>query len=387
MKKIKVILIIVILILLTGCSDYRELSDMAIASSIGIDIKDGMYEITTQVLNTSMKSSENTSSSSPEIIVYHSNGKTIHEALRNLVLESPKKLYAGHLETVVVSNKIAKEDISEIFDLFLRDAEVSKDFKILVSKDAKVSDIMSLITPYETIPAENISSSIEYSSKEQGHISDITFDKFVSNVLQTGVDAVIPAITIKENSTINEEINPEIRLVIVNKLGIFKNTKFLTYLTESASLGYNLIYGDIVSNVISFKCDKNTYSSVELLKKSSKLTYDINTNTVNIDVFIKSAISELNCNIDIKKESEIKKLEQKLTDSIKSIMNDLIDEAKEYNESDFLGIGKYIYQNNYIYYKNNKDNIKDMIKSMKRNIKIKTEIIQKGIIKEGDEKY
>ena len=68
-------------------------------------------------------------------------------------------------------------------------------------------------------------------------------------------------------------------------------------------------------------------------------------------------------------------------------MNDLIDEAKEYNESDFLGIGKYIYQNNYIYYKNNKDNIKDMIKSMKRNIKIKTEIIQKGIIKEGDEKY
>lgn len=387
MKKIKVILIIVILILLTGCSDYRELSDMAIASSIGIDIKDGMYEITTQVLNTSMKSSENTNSSSPEIIVYHSNGKTIHEALRNLVLESPKKLYAGHLETVVVSNKIAKEDISEIFDLFLRDTEVSKDFKILVSKDAKVSDIMSLITPYETIPAENISSSIEYSSKEQGHISDITFDKFVSNVLQTGVDAVIPAITIKENSTINEEINPEIRLVIVNKLGIFKNTKFLTYLTESASLGYNLIYGDIVSNVISFKCDKNTYSSVELLKNSSKLTYDINTNTVNIDVFIKSAISELNCNIDIKKESEIKKLEQKLTDSIKSIMNDLIDEAKEYNESDFLGIGKHIYQNNYIYYKNNKDNIKDMIKSMKRNIKIKTEIIQKGIIKEGDEKY
>ena len=306
MKKIKVILIIVILILLTGCSDYRELSDMAIASSIGIDIKDGMYEITTQVLNTSMKNSENTNSSSPEIIVYHSNGKTIHEALRNLVLESPKKLYAGHLETVVVSNKIAKEDISEIFDLFLRDTEVSKDFKILVSKDAKVSDIMSLITPYETIPAENISSSIEYSSKEQGHISDITFDKFVSNVLQTGVDAVIPAITIKENSTINEEINPEIRLVIVNKLGIFKNTKFLTYLTESASLGYNLIYGDIVSNVISFKCDKNTYSSVELLKNSSKLTYDINTNTVNIDVFIKSAISELNCNIDIKKESETK---------------------------------------------------------------------------------
>ena len=43
MKK-KIILIILIL-LLTGCSDYRELTDMAIVPSFAIDYKDNKYHV------------------------------------------------------------------------------------------------------------------------------------------------------------------------------------------------------------------------------------------------------------------------------------------------------------------------------------------------------
>ena len=67
-------------------------------------------------------------------------------------------------------------------------------------------------------------------------------------------------------------------------------------------------------------------------------------------------------------------------------MNNTIIEAVKNYKSDFLGIGKNIYQNNYKYYKKNNDNIENIIKNMKSNISVNVDIIQKGIIKEGDEK-
>ena len=46
----------------------------------------------------------------------------------------------------------------------------------------------------------------------------LPFSKFVSNVIQTGVDAVIPIIKISETKTENEEINPKKRLAIAHAL-------------------------------------------------------------------------------------------------------------------------------------------------------------------------
>ena len=55
--------------------------------------------------------------------------------------------------------------------------------------------------------------------------------------------------------------------------------------------------------------------------------------------------------------------------------------------SDFIGIGKYLYQNNYKYYKKNKDKLEDKIKDIKAEYDINITYTQKTSIKRGDEKY
>ena len=47
----RILILLFSLFVLTGCSDYRELTDMAIASSIGLDIKDGNYNVIVHVLD------------------------------------------------------------------------------------------------------------------------------------------------------------------------------------------------------------------------------------------------------------------------------------------------------------------------------------------------
>ena len=56
MEKFKLLLLTIIVLFLTGCSDYRELTDMSIVSSIGIDIKDGKYVTISQILSSNESS-------------------------------------------------------------------------------------------------------------------------------------------------------------------------------------------------------------------------------------------------------------------------------------------------------------------------------------------
>lgn len=391
MKKLKTIIIFLLLILTTGCGDYRELTDMSIVSSVGLDKVDEMYELTVQILDSKMQnggeSSGSSGGSSPKIVVYSSTGKTIHESFRNVVLQAPKKLYIGHIETVIISEKAAKENISSFFDFFLRDAEASKDFNILLAKDYSIKEIMDVLTPLETIPAENIASSIETSSTVEGAVLNVPFDKFVSNTLQTGVDAVMPVLTIINVEGENEEINPSKRLKLTKQMAIFDDYKLLKYTDEYTSLGYNLLKEQLSSNVISFKCDDKNSASIELVSNKSDFSFDTKKNTIKIESKIKGLLSELNCNLNLEKEEDIKKLEDKLKKNFESIFKSMIDTAKDNPKSDFIGIGSYIFKNENKFYKKNKGKIEDMIKNMKSDIKIDVDFIQKGSIKEGDEKY
>lgn len=382
----KIIILILIVLFTSGCSDYRELSDMAMISNIAIDKEDDKYKVIVQVLDSSNSSSSSGESSvSPSVTVYESVGKTLHEAFRNVTLESPKQLYIGHVDTVLVGENAAYEGISEFIDFILRDPEMEKDFNLIISSEP-VSDAMNVLPPLVSIPSENISSSIEIASDIQGMVTNVSFDEFVSNILIKGIDPVLPTLYIKKQETDNEEINPEKRLVLSKKLGIFKDDKLVSYLNDDASLGYNLLNNEGTSSIISFKCDKDAYASIELLGAKSGFAYDKKKNIIKIKMDLTGTLSELNCNMDISKDEKIKELENMLEKRIKEIIDEMIKSLKE-NNSDFIGIGKYLYQNDYKYYNKNKDKLESMIKNIKAEYDINITYTQKTSIKRGDEKY
>lgn len=181
---------------------------MAIISNLGIDKVDEEFHITVQILNSKSNSNDDSKKNSSEVILYNSKGKLYMKHLE-ILLWNLKKLYVGHLESIIISERIAKSNISELFDFILRDPEITKDANILMIKDASINEVMSIITPLESIPAESIKSSIEVASKIQGSVNNIPFDEFVATIIETGIDPVIPLITIKENKSDNKEVNPE----------------------------------------------------------------------------------------------------------------------------------------------------------------------------------
>ena len=90
--KTKLIIFISLLFILTGCYNYSELNELAIANGISIDYKDNKYIVSILMAN-SHKDTNNTSENQASTSLFQGEGSTIDEAITSLELTLPKKLY------------------------------------------------------------------------------------------------------------------------------------------------------------------------------------------------------------------------------------------------------------------------------------------------------
>ena len=159
----KKILPLFIIFLITGCWNYQELNEYAIVTGMAIDFKDDKYEVSFLIANGN-KSAEGEQTKTS---LLSGEGITIYNAIKDISLASPKELYISHLSVVIVSEEVAREGITNILDYLLREPQSHQNFYLLVSKDTKASDILSILSPLSDYPSQNIASNISNTSKLQ----------------------------------------------------------------------------------------------------------------------------------------------------------------------------------------------------------------------------
>lgn len=386
MKKAFVIVItLFILLLSSGCYNYKEINEMAIVSSIGIDKddKNDKYIVSAQIMN----SKESEDSEDSQIIVYTKEGDTIHEALRNVTLESPRKLYGNHLSKIVLSEEVAKEGIDNVLDTFNRLSEVRNEFIITVVKDNKASDVLKVLTSTETIPAEYVKLSLKIADETSGLTYTTKLDEFISLYLKKGIDPVVPVLKIdkksKKGTTIDNitTTDPMSKIVIEN-LAVTNKGKLETYLKSEEVIGYNFLRNQIQQMIIPVKCDdKNNYASIAVLKNKTKNNTSKKDNKyiINFDINSEAIITEYNCESNLKNEKVIEKLEKDTEKKINRYIKKSLDKQKE-TKGKFLGLERLIYLD-YPKYKN-----EDY--SVKYNVKVN--LVRKGEIRnsiKGENNY
>ena len=116
MKKIKYI--ILLLPLLSGCYNYRELNELGITTAVSIDYKDNNFILIAEVINPIKQQDVSASNNSP-FVNFTSVAPSIQEAFRNTVLESPRQLYLSQLEIILVSEEIINNHLEEFLALKL----------------------------------------------------------------------------------------------------------------------------------------------------------------------------------------------------------------------------------------------------------------------------
>ena len=386
MKKFVLIIItLFILLISSGCYNYKEINDMAIVSSIGIDKdnKNDKYIVSAQIMN----SKESEDSEDSQITVYTKEGDTVHEALRNITLKSPRKLYGNHLSKIVLSEEVAKEGIDNILDIFNRITEVRNEFVITIVKEDKASDVLKVLTTTESIPAEYVKLSLKIADKTSGLTYATKLDEFISLYLKKGIDPVVPVLKIekkeKKGTTINNitTTNP-ISKIVIEDLAVTNKGKLETYLKNEEVIGYNFLRNQIQKMIIPVKCDdENNYASISILKNKTKSNTEKKDNKyiINFNINSEAIITEYNCRKDLTDEKVIKELEKDTEKKIKRYIKKSLNKQKE-TKGKFLGLERIIYLD-YPKYKN-----EDY--SVKYNVNVN--LVRKGEIKnsvKGENNY
>ena len=383
MKYIKFFILTLSILLLTGCWNYRELEDLLIVSALGIDSNEDGFDISVEVINDKMVSggeqSGGSSSEETPIVVYSSKAKTIREAIDKIILESPKRLYLGHMNLLVISEDIAKKGINEFLDYFMRDTEIRKTFFTTVVKNAKASDVLKILQPIENITAVSIQSSLEIANVYYGEFSNQTLEEIVRCLFTTGRNPTIAAIEVtgdvkKGSKNDNVSTTSPKTSIKVKGTTVFKGDKLVGYLNEKEAIYYAVVRDKIDTISLSFPCDKkDNYANIIIdgVKGKLKATVDKDEPKIAIDIAGNAAITEFNCKIDLKKPSNIKKIEEIANKEIVKQMKKTVKKVKELN-SDIFGFEEQFYRNHYKYWKKKKDKWDELFKDIE--VKVKSDI-------------
>ncbi|SEB20666.1 spore germination protein KC [Thalassobacillus cyri] len=339
------------LIFLSGCWSSRELDELGIAVALGIDkTEEGTYSLTVQIINPSEIAAEK-ATTRPPVTLYKAEGETLFEAIRKMTKKAPRKIYFSQLRLLILGQSLAEEGVLPALDLLYRDAEFRTSFFMTIAKNASVEDILSVITPYEKIPANKIMDTITAAQENWAATEGVYIDQVISDIRSTGKSPVMTGILLNGsedtgNSIKNIESPDAPTRLEIDHLSVFKDDRMLGWLNEAESKGYNYIVGNVKNTLINFPCKEEGSGKigVEILRSNAAIDAKLKKGkpVISVEIEAEGNVGEVECQIDLSKPETLQMIEQKTEGDIKDKMQLSVKAAQEVYKSDIFGFGNAI---------------------------------------------
>lgn len=380
----KLLLILITLTFLTGCYNYRELNDLAIVTAVSISKEKDNYNIAVQVVNPK-KDQDTSSSNEPDFIVYKSKGETLQAAFESLVKESPKRMYKTQMQILIIDEKMAKNNIKEVFEYLARNPEIRNEFNVLIGKS---DNILETLTPLNNLSSQNILDSLKASSKYLGNTNLLTFNELLSDYQNEKTEMAIPVIKLTSQKNKDDKNTEKILekttttpAIVLDNISIFKDNKLIGYLSAKETVSYNFINNNITLTNIKKDYPNNKYIAYKILKSKSKLEVTPKKHTITLTIKGNAEINEATYNIDLSKEKNIKKLEKSLNKRLEKMITSSFNSTRKKYNSDIYGFEDLYYKKDPKYYtKIKKDWDSKEFQKIKLKVKSNIKIVEQGNI-------
>lgn len=354
----KIIILLSLVFLLTGCYDIKELEDLALINGIGIDYKDNAYYLTYEILNDT-KTENNTTLLSYTV---SGSGKTISEAFIDTNYKVSKKAYFAHLKVLILSEEIVNGYFDKISDYILRDTNIRSDFKVIVANGTSPNAILKNNNDNHPVVSDQIVKLIDNEKYNNNLVIGETFKEILAKLENNKTDVILNTISI-ENSDI-----------AINNSYIFKDYNYQATLSKLDSALYNML----TKNITAMEFNKNyEKGNMTITIISSDTSIDINSNKIRIKTSLEGKILENNAEFDLKKPDSYQKLNKDFGKIIENDIKKFINILQK-EKSDILGLEE-------IYYKKTRKENKNLWETAEIEVDVNLKINTKGFIFEVKE--
>ena len=379
----KVILLIFLTFICTGCYNYKELNELGIVSAMGISKDGDLYNLDIQLVN--VLDSEKSGLNKSPITVISGQGETIFEAARSMNRKTSKVFFLADVDYVFLDQSVLNDGLDEIMDFLIRDTRLSLNFLVVTSTENKSLDILSSISHFDTNSANNLYDAVMNSEIRYGGINSLHVRELINNYYAKGKYTIFPNVYIKDTSKSSEndslEDSKSESYVEVKNMVFFKDKEAIE-LTDEETKGVNFLRNKIKNATLTIECDGG-YFTIETLESKMKLKSKLNIDQLNVKGNVGAEIVYYGCKDNLDNADVLKSISKKAEKEVESYITKAFNKSKKYNY-DFLGLGNYIYKNNYKYFDfENKDWNKDGLNKLNLKYNIDVSLYKQGNLR-GD---
>lgn len=384
MKKIKILFLLLLSFGLFGCTGKKNINDLTFLSSVGIDKTEDGFIMVAQIVNRNVLV-PNAPQITP-VYVITSSGQTVFECFRNMDDKIPSRPYMINLQLLVFGEEIAKEGIKDYIHYFINYSEAQHEFNVLLVKGVTVEEFLSQISVFSMFPTRVLINKLKTSVENYGFAKETYVEEVVNSLRSESENLVMSSVTVtgdlKKGGNIDHNKETKVASIIaISDMGVFDGDKLIGWLNKEEGMAWNFVKEEIKSSVLVVNGKTNNKISVLISKGKSKVKVQIKDGKpkVNIDVsFVGTVVEDTALVIELDKEYE-KDVIKKLEELVKKQLMDCIEKSQKELKLDIFSFSTDFYRKETEWWKQNKDNYKEIYENMEIEVNVKTNILRLDI--------
>lgn len=333
-------ILIIFMLLATGCWDRTEINDIALITASAYDlVSEGGIRYTVQMMLPTAggaKSGQGSSGGSKkaDFIVETAVGADVGEAEKNIQKRFPRKLFRGHRRVIVIGEDLARNGMGEILDSVSRDPQNRLRTNVLVAEGISGCDLLKIDYPLERVPAEAMREVTQIGIGIEANIRDFLIAKSSQGIQPIGV-----SIAPKSNKEGFDEVG----------IAVFKDTQLVGYLKGEEIEGYLWVTEKFKNSTITTPVPgKEGMIRINVKSADAKITPKIEGNKVSIYIDLKGegSIYGNSTQLDLSMPQNIILAQEAVKNKIKNIVQNTVQLVQKEYKSDIFGFGNIINQHN-----------------------------------------
>lgn len=236
----------VMIVLLTGCWDSRELTDIGFVVAMAIDKGETKnIRVTVQIVNPiNVSSTQGGGSPAPlPPTTYSAEGNNVFDATRVLSRKLSRQLHYGHAVVLLVGEELATtQGIKKLFDGIERDSEFRPSATMVIARGTTGEEIIKQRTSLDNSPAIKIKKMVAETEKAFGENIDEKIYQVIQAIVSSGKEPTITGIQF-------DSTNKEDKLM-ANGIATFKDGKLMKWLDGNESRGFLWVLGRVNSTLL-----------------------------------------------------------------------------------------------------------------------------------------
>lgn len=386
LRVVTLTLMIVIVTLLSGCWDRKELMNVSIVTGMAVDTGENhKYRLTVETTAASEVNPRTAEGFAPANI-QTLEGDTIAEITHKFNITSEQSFILSHMRLLVISQEVAEKGMIEFMDFLDRNREIRDDFEIVIARDDEAANVLKVNNMYKKSSSLKVYTQLVSMYKEWGGVPELKLNDFIRIYNSDGQTPVLVAMKVKGdpkkggNIENMKSVTPESK-VDVDSLGIIKGGKLLGYVSFYDARNMLFVQNNIKSTVISAVCGKDdkkigyrvtsSVTKVKAVEKNGVPTFTIRINTGGF-------LQGTQCLTNFKKPYAFEEFEKSVNEMMEKEISGTIEKMKE-PSADIFGLGELLKDQDYKHFKKYRDNWDEGFAKSKINIVFDSEIKRTGL--------